>query len=245
MDNQSYLMKVFNHFLGYGSLDSKTICFGIEEHGSKINDECEEFRFEAYLEKYNSSNVNDFFIMDDVDFNFFYEKCADKNKRKKDQSESKKSIFYKFCSCINDNYGNKKSLICNLYPLWKNSTSIPIYDNKTQTDFGVKHFSDWYDKYYKVREDVLSSFFNFLISTGNSYKIFTFGEANSFIFLFNSILQMGILDIKAPKIFSSTGRNRKYWQFSYKNLEVFVLYHPSHKWINENQLNEILSNIIK
>lgn len=242
-NKQEYLMNVFNHFLGYGSINSRLIYFGIEEHGNKNKDvTMEESRLETYVSKYESINSINFFSIESNDFERFYLDYPEQ--KELDENNSKKSKLYKYCQKIDKNLQNNNSLICNLYPLWKNTTSEPSYDSFTQSKFGVINFQNWYEKYYySLRKVVLLRYFEYLISTKEDCKVFTFGESVTFINLFIEILKNSIINIDKPKYFSSKGRNNKYWVIKFKNLNIYILYHPSYKWINENQLKELLNNL--
>jgi hypothetical protein len=239
-----YLINVFNHFLGYGSIESRIICFGIEEHGNSNEvSEREDLRIDDYVNKFESMKDNrEFFTMNENDFITLFREYPEQ--RKIDEDNSKKSILYRYCKLIDNKLGNKLPTVCNLYPLWKNTTKNQNYDPITLTKFGVDNFNTWYDRHYcKVRKLVLLKYFEHLISIKDEFKIFTFGESKTFITLFNDILEKAIVNVDNPQFFSSKGKNMKYWKIHYKNLNIYILYHPSYKWINKIQINELLDSL--
>jgi hypothetical protein len=246
MSKPNYLMEVFNSFLGYGKIDSKIIYFGIEEHGNgDDHTETSEKRMADYINKYElTKNKQSYFTMEEADFKLLYDNGANEGQIILDRENSLKSVLYRYCAEIDKVLKVENSLICNLYPLWKNTTNERTYSEEIHSKFGVRSFDEWYQLYFdQKRKPVLFEYFHYLVSTKDKYKIFTFGESEVFIKLFNDYFEEELILLSSPKKFNSKGRSDIYWHCEYKNLAIYILYHPSYKWLNENQRDELAKSL--
>ncbi|GEM_PF-5864643 len=223
------IIDAIGHCIGYGPENAKYFFFGLEEKGKF--DFSDTNRISAYLEKYNLKG-NRYYSISNEDI---YLKCKDC--KSIDQVNAIRSKIYSayiriYGGISKDNFITNELIGSKHKPILSgNLYSFGKHKNK---DFYTREENEWIEENQKNRTEFI---INFIIEKSKDNYVFCFGSINEYLEYFKDSIKFG-----DPKHFIEYAHRSNIY-YKAKDINLFLLRHPSNGWLSYGQINELLTYI--